>query len=107
MVSYQGRIYGASSRGDWIVLDFQSGEILAKTEAVGKGSVIFADGHLIVYGENGRLGLMTTDPNDFRLISMFEIGLGTGQHWAHPVVSNGVLYVRHGDALMAFAIGDT
>jgi len=30
--------------------------------------------------------------------------LGTGNHWAHPVINNGVLYFRHGDALMACQI---
>jgi glycosyltransferase involved in cell wall biosynthesis len=42
--------------------------------------------------------------NGFNLISKFRIVNGTEQHWAHPVIHNGVLYVRHGNALMAFDI---
>ena len=34
----------------------------------------------------------------------FEVTLGTGTHWAHPVINKGVLYIRHGDALMAYKI---
>lgn len=104
IISWQGRIYGAASNGDWKVLDFTTGKILAETEAVGKGSVVLADGRLIAYGEKGDLGLLNPDPAKFQLISQFEITRGTGQHWAHPVVSDGVLYIRHGDALMAFDI---
>jgi hypothetical protein len=33
-----------------------------------------------------------------------KITLGTNQHWAHPVIYKGVLYLRHGDTLMAFNI---
>jgi len=40
----------------------------------------------------------------FKVISKFKIKLGTDQHWAHLVIKNGILYVRHGTALMAFNI---
>jgi len=33
--------------------------------------------------------------------------LGNDQHWARPVIANGVLYIRHGDALMAYDIRAT
>ena len=29
---------------------------------------------------------------------------GEGKSWAHPVVCGGRLYIRHGDALMAYDI---
>ena len=46
--------------------------------------------------------LVQPDPKDFRVISSFQIERGQDQHWAHPVVAGGRLYVRHGDVLMAF-----
>jgi hypothetical protein len=30
--------------------------------------------------------------------------MGEHEHWAHPAISNGVLYIRHGSVLMAFDI---
>jgi len=30
--------------------------------------------------------------------------LGTDQHWAHPVIHEGVMYIRHGNALMAYKV---
>ena len=48
--------------------------------------------------------LVELKSDGMKLISSFKITPGTGEHWAHPVVCNGRLYIRHGDALMAFDI---
>jgi outer membrane protein assembly factor BamB len=98
-----GNIYGANSRG-WVCQDPASGAVRHQDALVGKGSGICVDGLFYLYGENGKMALVKTAPNGFETISGFEITLGNEQHWAHPVVSNGVLYLRHGDTLMAFDI---
>jgi hypothetical protein len=56
------------------------------------------------YSERGDMGLVKPDPAKFDLVSSFKITLGTDQHWAHTVIQDGVLYVRHGDTLMAYKI---
>ena len=66
------------------------------------GISIYADGMLYGYLENGKVVLVDPDPESFAVRSSFEITRGEGNHWSHPVVSHGVLYVRHGSALMAF-----
>jgi hypothetical protein len=38
------------------------------------------------------------------IVSKFKVKMGTKEHFAHPVIKNGVLYIRHGKALMAFDI---
>ena len=40
----------------------------------------------------------------FDIVSEFRITKGVGPHWAHPVIVNGVLYIRHGFALMAYKV---
>ncbi|NLH18398.1 MAG: PQQ-binding-like beta-propeller repeat protein [Phycisphaerae bacterium] len=97
-------IHGAGTDGQWICLDLTSGKIKYRDRLVGKGSVIFADGLIYGYGENGTVGLIRPSPTGYKLISSFEISLGNEEHWAHPVVSNGILYIRHGKALMAYDI---
>jgi len=32
--------------------------------------------------------------------------LGSEQHWAHPVINKGILYVRHGNVLIAYKISE-
>ena len=72
---------------------------------MGKGSVLFADGMLYCYGEKkGDLALVKASPNAYEQISSFKISKGKGKHWAHPVISDGRLYMRHGNALMVYDI---
>ena len=42
--------------------------------------------------------------NKFEIGGSFKVKKGTGQHFSHPVISNGVLYIRHGDALMGYQV---
>jgi hypothetical protein len=59
---------------------------------------------LYVYSQQGVMALVKPNPEELEVVSRFEITQGTGEHWAHPVILNGVLYVRHGNALMAYKI---
>jgi len=59
---------------------------------------------LYCYTEKGTLALVRPTTNAMELVSSFKITLGTGDHWAHPVVSDARLYIRHGDVLMVFYI---
>ena len=38
------------------------------------------------------------------VISSFQIPFGDKEHWAHPVICDGILYVRHGNVLGAYDI---
>jgi len=59
---------------------------------------------LYVYSQQGDMALVKPNPDRFELVSSFEVTLGTNQHWAHPVIHDGVLYIRHGNVLMAYLI---
>ena len=50
------------------------------------------------------MALVKATPEAFDIVSSFEVAKGAKEHWAHPVVCDGRLYVRHGDALMAYNI---
>ena len=54
--------------------------------------------------KDGNFALLKANPEKFELISHFEVPLGDGMNWAHPVISDGRLYVRHGEALMVYDI---
>jgi outer membrane protein assembly factor BamB len=60
---------------------------------------------LYCYDENtGDVALVKPSPNGFDVVSSFAVTEGDGQHWAHPAISDGRLYIRHGDAMMAYDI---
>ena len=101
VVLIDGYVIGTNNR-ELVCLELDTGKIQWKTRGVGKGSLTYADGMLYIYGERGMLGLVDPDPQNPSLVSTFKVTKGTNQHWAHPVVTDGRLYIRHGDALMAF-----
>jgi outer membrane protein assembly factor BamB len=110
VILLDGNIHGSNDDGyegnknSWICLDLVSGQVRYLAEMVGKGSAIYADGMLYCYGEKGGLGLVKVADSGYEMVSSFKITKGGGPHWAHPVICNGRLYIRHGDALMVFDI---
>lgn len=105
VVLIDGHIHGASNKGDWTSLEIATGAVKFTDKLVGKGSVICADGMLYGYGERkGTLGLIKITPQGYEMVSSFDIARGSKEHWAHPAVSDGRLYMRHGEALMCFDI---
>jgi len=104
-VLVDGYIYGASSKDKWMCLDWATGEVMYEKKWIGKGSVIYADGMLYCYEEKkGTVGLVRATPKGFEVVSSFEVSLGSGPHWSHPVICGGRLYIRHGEMLMAYDI---
>ncbi len=109
VVLLDGYIYGSTwinnSQGNWACIDWESGGIMYEKEWNNKGSIIAADGKLFIYEEKrGFVGLVRAGPEDFQVISSFQHRHGKGPHWAHPTISEGVLYIRHGETLTAYDI---
>ncbi len=104
-VLVNGTIYGSGQRNrNWFCIDWETGETLYQSRDVDIGTVIYADGMLYAYTQRGELALIEPLKGSFRLVSQTPIELGSEQHWAHLVIDNGILYVRHGNALMAYDI---
>lgn len=68
------------------------------------GSTIYADELLYCYNEKGTVGLLKPEKGKSELVSSFKITQGTLEHFAHPVIRDGVLYIRHGKVLLAYDI---
>lgn len=110
-VELDGVIYGSNhinnGAGNWCAVDWATGQTLYDTAwtGKGKGSIISADGMLYCYDERrGTVALVKPSREKFDIVSEFTISKGEGPHWAHPVIVNGVMYIRHGSALMAFKV---
>ena len=111
-VLINGTIYGSNwinnTSGNWVAVDWNSGETKYNTawgSGKSKGSIISADGMLYCYDERrGTVGLVKPNTEKFDVVSEFRITKGEGPHWAHPVIDKGMLYIRHGNALMAYRV---
>lgn len=105
-VLVDGFLYG-NNGGGWACIDWKSGQTKYKKPGVGKGSIIYADGMLYCLSEGGggKVGLVAAAPDDHKIVSQFTIPKGgAGPVWAHMAISNGRLYVRHGDVLYCYDI---
>jgi outer membrane protein assembly factor BamB len=85
-------------------LEFATGKVMWRDRSVGKGSVTFADGNLYLQSENSIVGLAEATPEAYREKGRFPIPEKGQLSWAHPVISDGRLYVRNQDVLLVYDI---
>ena len=100
-----GYIYGSPSRGRLLCMDPKDGKVLYLVQEVKKASITCAGERLYAYDEKGGgVSLIEVSSKGYKICGRFTVKRGSGEHWPHPVVANGVLYVRHGEALMAYDV---
>ena len=101
----KGRVF-SSGGGKFSCFDPATGRIVYQVEGARKTSFCVTPAGLITYDENGgNVMLIAVGPDTYKVISSFKIDYGNGPHWSSPVVSGGVLYLRRGKGLAAYAIG--
>ncbi len=97
-------LYGCGTRKKELKsFHVETGEVVDSLRA-GTGAIIAADNMLYYYNWGGELSLISCENGKLTQNSSFKITRGTSEHFSHPVIKNGILYQRRGDALMAFDI---
>lgn len=109
MVVVDGYLYGANwinnGNGNWVCLDWETGEVMYEEKWHNKGSVIYADSMLYVFEEKfGNVGLVEPTPEGFTVRGSFKVSDGRGPRWAHPSIFDGKLFLRHHDVLLVYDI---
>lgn len=105
-------LYGHSDDAGWICQDLMSGKrVWREREALGKGSVAYADGRLYCLAmDTGEVALV--DPNKkgwdehgrFTLDPQTTRRKDLGRIWTHPVVVDGRMYLRDQELLYAYDV---
>ena len=91
-------------KGNWLLsLEPESGAI-SDSIKVATGSLAMADNKIICYGNNGEVSLIPYGVDNPKVTGKLKIKDGSGHHFSYPVVANGIMYIRRGDALMAYQI---
>ena len=104
-VLLNGRIYGSDdSNKGWYCLDWKTGKESGPIKVTGKGNIISADGMLYCYSDKGEIVLALPGSENLTRVSGFKVPYGTDQDWAHLVIADGKLFVRHWTSLMVFNI---
>lgn len=96
-------VYGGHrpNSGDPTCVDLATGRICwsERSPARGSASVLYADGHLVFRYDRGDVLWVEATPEAFRIKGRFVALKGEGPAWAHPVIHQGKLYLRHGDVM--------
>jgi outer membrane protein assembly factor BamB len=112
-VYHEGHLYGSSGRhtgnAELRAVEHATGKVKWSHPGLGRSTLLYADGHLIVLTEHGRLLLVKAVPEKYEAVAevVLEAALGDGgpkplieyPAWNAPVLSHGLLYVRGKDRL--------
>ena len=112
-VLVEGYLYGNDDAKGWCCLDFNTGVHQWTERGVGKGSILYADGMLYCFSERGTMGLAAATPREHTLVGRFDLpdvaersewGQTDRFSWAHPVISDGLLYLRSMNRLYVYNV---
>ena len=98
-ILHEGYLYGFdgnSNLGRVVTLtcmNFETGETMWKERGLGCGSLMIADGKLVILSETGSLVIAAATSTGYQELSRSEIL--TGRCWTAPVLSNGKVYARN------------
>lgn len=102
-IKLDNRLFTTTKKKRLVSVDTNTGSVVDSLSA-NKGSLIYADSKFYCYNETGDVKLIKFENNKFAEISKFRVDKGTKEHFSHPVIANGTMYIRHGKALMAYDI---
>lgn len=103
MVIDNGFVFG-SNDGILTCLQLDSGQIRWR-ERSSKGSVIYADGHIVHRSESGPVTLFEATPSSYVEKGRFNQPQRSGRSaWSHPVIADGKLFLRDMDKLLVYNI---
>ncbi|MBK8884279.1 MAG: PQQ-binding-like beta-propeller repeat protein [Bacteroidales bacterium] len=105
VVVMNGRIYGSGDRNKkMFCLDWQTGKMIFSSKEMAPATLIADEGLLYIYSESGKVFLVEPKADGFNILSSFAVPFGANPHWAHLVIKDKKLYVRHGTSLMVYDI---
>ncbi len=102
-IALNGHLFTTIKGNKLVALDPENGSVVDSLK-VATGSIIYTDNKFIIYGNNGSVNLVNYEQDQLEPAGQFKVKEGTGHHFSHPVVADGVMYIRHGNALMAYRI---
>ncbi|MBA4015930.1 MAG: polyvinylalcohol dehydrogenase [Pirellula sp.] len=106
MVLVDGFLYGSDDPGILTCIELATGKDQWQERAPGKCSLIyFAGGQMITRSEKGKLCLVNVSPEKCEVVSEFEQPDRSDKpSWPHPVVADGMLYLRDQGTLLVYDV---
>ena len=103
VILVNGYLYGFNN-SILTCLEFATGQTMWRHRSVGKGTLTYADGNLYLLSEDNVVGLAEASPAGYKEKGRFKIADQGLPSWAHPVISDGKLYIRNQQVLAAYDV---
>lgn len=91
-----------------LCIEWKTGKVVwgGKQRGPGSGSaaVLMADGHLYFRYEDGKMALIEATPSEYKLKGAFELASKNGKSWPHPVIVDGLMYIRDHNTLLCYDV---
>lgn len=100
-VYHDGHIYGFDN-ATLKCISLEDGKMKWGKRGLGKGSLILADGRLVVLSDRGKLLLLKASPEGYE--EQGTIQALEGRSWTAPTVAGGRLYVRNHTEMVSYDI---
>jgi outer membrane protein assembly factor BamB len=102
-VLYRDMIFVSGNSRGLLCIDYRTGKVLSHYDRISYCTLIVADDMLYCYEDrSGKVFLFKINRDNLELVSSFKVTLGTGPRIAHLAISDGLLFIRHGNILMAY-----
>lgn len=98
-ILHDGKLY-ASDQNSLKCVDFLSGKEHWKKPRIRNGTLVFAEGNLLLLTEGGQLQIAKATPEDF--VPLGTADILTGRCWSVSVLNGGRLYARNLDRVVCF-----
>ena len=108
-VLVDGTLFAAGYRKPkiWFGVDWRTGQTKYELKDFTTGAAIYADGRLYCLDELGNVGLLKPSDEGLKVVGRFRPVAGRiRQVWAHPILLDGRLYLRHHDTLWCYDVKD-
>ena len=105
VILLDGYLYGSNDPGLLTCLDAATGKVKWRDRSCGKGSLLYADGHLYVRSEEGPVSLVEATPEGFHLKGRFEQpDRSEKPSWPYPIIADGRLFLRDQNRLLCYSV---
>ncbi len=101
-IHHEGHLYGFDN-AILKCIAAETGQEQWRKRGFQKGSLIFADEHLIVLGEQGKLALVEATPEAY--IEKASAQVLSPRCWTPPTLANGRLYLRNHNEVVCLEVG--
>ena len=96
-----GHVYGFDN-ASLKCMSLDDAKLAWAKRGLGKGSLILADGHLLVLSDDGRLLLIEASPEGY--VEKGSVQALEGRSWTAPSLSRGRVFVRNHTEMVAYRI---